>query len=61
MDGAVAGLAQFGYVEATLWVLDANARARRFYERAGWAPDGAVMTDDSRGFRIREVRYRRTL
>jgi RimJ/RimL family protein N-acetyltransferase len=44
-----------------LWVLDANARARRCYERAGWAPDGTEMTDDSRGFAIREVRYRRVL
>jgi GNAT superfamily N-acetyltransferase len=61
MDEAVAGLAGHGYADATLWVLDANARARRFYERAGWAPDGAVLTDDSRGFAIREVRYRRSL
>jgi hypothetical protein len=44
-----------------LWVLDANERARRFYERTGWAPDGADLTDDSRGFTIREVRYRRDL
>jgi GNAT superfamily N-acetyltransferase len=61
MDAAVAGLAEVGYADATLWVLDGNARARRFYERAGWAADGAVMTDDSRGFAIREVRYRRSL
>jgi GNAT superfamily N-acetyltransferase len=61
MDAAVAGLAGLGYADATLWVLDGNARARRFYERAGWAADGAVMTDDSRGFAIREVRYRRSL
>jgi GNAT superfamily N-acetyltransferase len=61
MDGAVAGLAGFGYADATLWVLDANLRARKFYERAGWAPDGAVLTDDSRGFLIRELRYRRPL
>jgi len=59
MDAAVAGLAALGYADATLWVLDANERARRFYERAGWAPDGNVMTDDSRGFTIREVRYHR--
>src|ERR1700722_6202876 len=29
-----------------------NVRARRFYERTGWTPDSAVMTDDSRGFPI---------
>jgi len=61
MEAAVAGMAELGYADATLWVLDANARARRFYERAGWATDGAVLTDDSRGFTIHEVRYRRSL
>jgi GNAT superfamily N-acetyltransferase len=61
MGQAVSGVADLGYTDATLWVLDANTRARRFYERAGWAPDGATMTDDTRGFTIREVRYRRSL
>ncbi|WP_375001575.1 GNAT family N-acetyltransferase [Aeromicrobium sp. CTD01-1L150] len=28
---------------AQLWVLDANARARRFYERRGWLLDGRVQ------------------
>src|SRR4051812_10127189 len=28
------------YEEVALWVLEDNPRARRFYERAGWAPDG---------------------
>jgi GNAT superfamily N-acetyltransferase len=35
-----------GYVRATLWVLEANARARRFYEKAGWAWDGTVSRHD---------------
>jgi ribosomal protein S18 acetylase RimI-like enzyme len=61
MGQAVSGLAELGYTNATLWVLDGNTRARRFYERAGWASDGTTMTDDSRGFTIREVRYRRSL
>lgn len=26
-----------------LWVLEANARARRFYERRGWVADGRVQ------------------
>lgn len=47
-----------GFREATLWVLDANARARRFYERAGWFVDGATKGDESRGFVLDEVRYR---
>jgi hypothetical protein len=42
-------------------VLDSNDRARRFYVRNGWAEDGAVKVDDTRGFPISEVRYRRSL
>jgi GNAT superfamily N-acetyltransferase len=61
MTEALARLAEAGYTEATLWVLDTNARARRFYEAAGWKPDGAVMVDESRGFPLSEVRYRRTV
>ena len=61
MAGAVAGLARLGYTDAILWVLDANHRARRFYALAGWAEDGMVKTDGSRGFDITEVRYRKVL
>ncbi len=46
---------------ATLWVLAANTRARRFYERHGWAADGAEKTDWRGTVRLDEVRYRRTL
>jgi GNAT superfamily N-acetyltransferase len=28
------------YLRGTLWVITANQRARRFYERGGWQPDG---------------------
>lgn len=48
-----------GLAAATLWVLRDNARARRFYETAGWRADGAVKTEHSRtGDPIHEVRYR---
>jgi GNAT superfamily N-acetyltransferase len=50
-----------GFSEATLWVLDANARAQRFYEVAGFRPDGAVKIDDRGTFQLRELRYRRAL
>ena len=33
-------LAALGPGPARLWVLEENHRARRFYERRGWAPDG---------------------
>jgi GNAT superfamily N-acetyltransferase len=49
------------YAEATLWVLEANARARRFYEQAGWQPDGARKAEARFGVRAAEVRYRKTL
>jgi GNAT superfamily N-acetyltransferase len=61
MDAALAGLGQAGYAQATLWVLETNARARRFYAAAGWRPDGAVKVDATRGFPLSEVRYRRPL
>lgn len=44
--------------EATLWVLDENARARRFYERLGWFFDGTTKDDDRGSFVLHEVRYR---
>ena len=51
--------AQFDQV--TLWVLDSNVRARRFYEAVGWLADGARKIEESRGFPIAQVRYKRSL
>lgn len=39
-DRAVAGVRNQGFLQATLWVLDENARAQHFYRREGWKPDG---------------------
>ena len=51
-----------GFSEAFLWVVDGNARARRFYEIAGWAWDGGEQDDASFGSKpVRELRYRRAL
>ena len=47
-----------GTGDAVLWVLEDNPRARRFYEREGWALDGEHKEDDYLGLRVREVRYR---
>lgn len=40
--------------EAQLWVADPNPRARRFYERNGFSPDGVTSVDDE--LRLTEVR-----
>ena len=49
------------YDVATLWVLEENPRARHFYERAGWTPDGARKAEERWGVRAPEVRYRKEL
>jgi hypothetical protein len=54
----MARLAARGCREATLWVLDTNTRARTFYERKGWAADGATQVDEVWGATVTEVRYR---
>jgi GNAT superfamily N-acetyltransferase len=48
-----------GFEEATLWVLEDNPRARRFYELAGWALDGARKAEERWGVLAPEVRYRK--
>ncbi|MST32288.1 GNAT family N-acetyltransferase [Acidimicrobiaceae bacterium USS-CC1] len=61
MDAALGTLAGLGFDAATLWVLEGNQRGRRFYKKGGWSIDGATKVDDSPGFPIAEVRYRRSL
>jgi GNAT superfamily N-acetyltransferase len=43
-ERAVDDLRERGFTRGTLWVLEANELGRRFYEKAGWEPDGAVTT-----------------
>jgi hypothetical protein len=61
MAAAAGELAAAGFASATLWVLDSNARARRFYELAGWTADGSSKQADVAGATVTEVRYRRAL
>lgn len=49
------------YDEAALWVLEDNPRARAFYGRAGWEPDGARKVEPRFGVHAAEVRYRKRL
>ena len=54
-------LRELALSDCILWVLDDNLRARRFYERAGWLPDGAAREIEFFGIQIPEVRYRKKL
>jgi ribosomal protein S18 acetylase RimI-like enzyme len=60
MERVLARTGAAGYQAITLWVLRDNERARRFYERAGFVPDGATNVLAGLG-NILEVRYRRPL
>lgn len=55
---AALGRLSGSYPTATLWVLEDNPRARRFYEREGWKLDGGRKTDEFLGVEVPEVRYR---
>lgn len=50
-----------GFKRAVLWVLIGNARAKRFYAKDGWAPDGTRRTDTVWGIQVEDQRYRRVL
>jgi GNAT superfamily N-acetyltransferase len=58
IDTALAAIGGDGHTAATLWVVEANPRARRFYEREGWEPTG-----DTRETPLgpSELQYRRQL
>ena len=59
-DAALDGLRAAGYRRVVLWTLIENARARRFYAKAGFAPDGATNVLPALG-NVEELRYGRDL
>ena len=61
MDAGVRDLSTRGFGEVVLWVFEANAPARAFYERLGWIPDGAAKVFEIGGAAPVELRYRRLL
>jgi len=61
MDAAVRALVTRGFAEAILWVFEANAPARGFYEHLGWVADGAAKPYEIGGATPIELRYRRSL
>jgi hypothetical protein len=50
-----------GCAEALVYVLDDNARGRRFYERAGFAAEATGLPLDTFAFDLTQARYRRAL
>jgi len=58
MNRALEAFAGLRLAPVLLWVFTDNPRARRFYERAGFAPDGTTHTFEIAGAEIPELRYR---
>lgn len=54
---AIAHIACLSFQEVTLWVLDGNERAIRFYQRMGFYPDGSKKLDQRKELPLNEVRY----
>ncbi|MGW6745319.1 N-acetyltransferase family protein [Streptomyces sp. NPDC055025] len=61
MDALTTRAVSEGASVLVLWVLTANERARRFYAKAGFAPDGAAEAFEVGGATVSEVRYARAL
>jgi GNAT superfamily N-acetyltransferase len=60
MERVLAEVRGEGYPRIVLWVLEENARARRFYERAGFRPSGASQVLHGLG-NVTELCYERSL
>ncbi|AUX41232.1 acetyltransferase [Sorangium cellulosum] len=61
LDTAQADLARRRHRTMTIWVLEGNTRARRFYELSGFARDGARRAAPVGPGSLPEIRYRRAL
>ncbi|AGL14624.1 GNAT family N-acetyltransferase [Actinoplanes sp. N902-109] len=60
MVDAVSALRAYGKT-AVLWVLEGNSRARDFYAKGGWAPDGESRVDSIGGEPVLQLRYAKDL
>ena len=61
MEWSIEMLRHLGYHDAVLWVLEANPRARWFYEREGWRTDGRQRSIDYGGTELVALCYRTEL
>lgn len=61
ITGAEHELLERGFEHALLWVLQANGRARQFYERHGWEKAPGIKIEEIGGVQVSEVRYQKRL
>jgi L-amino acid N-acyltransferase YncA len=61
LRGALERLRALAYLQATLWVLGESRRAVGFYERFGFARDGALKEREMYGVVVTLARFRREL
>ena len=61
LEFVVGKLCKRGYDNIYLWVLEENQRARRFYERNGFSPNGDRRTITIGGKELVEARYVQTI
>ncbi|MFP3881650.1 MAG: N-acetyltransferase family protein [Actinomycetota bacterium] len=54
-------LVEEGHERALLWVLEANGRGRRFYERQGWTVGRPIRVEEIGGVQVTELRYEKRL
>lgn len=57
LDVVVKELEHLGFDDIFLWVLEDNARARKFYEKAGFTLSGKYLDDNIGGKELREMQY----
>lgn len=61
MAAVLAEFRRQGFQRATLWVLERNARARKFYQAGQWRPTQAPRTIWQDGIALREIQYQISL
>ncbi len=57
LSHAIDDLRARGFEQVKIWVLALNERARKFYQRAGFEPDGASRVEQRANLEFRDVRY----
>jgi GNAT superfamily N-acetyltransferase len=61
VDAACTYARSWGHHTLRLWVLEANRRARGFYEHLGWARDDVARSGEINGEPTTQLRYTRPL